>query len=114
MTTIAHQDLSGLVAGAPLLVTATTSGAAQTVHTADANADDEVFLYAWNTHTAAVEVTLEIDGTAQPMVVPVPHDDGEYLLLDALRLSGSKTIEVFASVASVIKLRGHANRVSSS
>jgi hypothetical protein len=76
------------------------------LHTAVAGTNhiDEVYVYACNIHTADVQVTLEIDGTAaaNQMIETIPYKDGYHLILPGIRMENAGTIQAKAGTADVI------------
>lgn len=108
-------NLSGSTDGLGIKLTQTATGSEETVHTAHATALDEVWIWATNNHTAAVEVTLEWGGTTDPdhtIKKTIPADDGLVLLIPGLTLANSKMVKAFAGVADVITIFGFINRMS--
>lgn len=92
---------TGLAAGEPLLLTATTSAAPQTIHTADATKNDILELYAGTNDGAAYTLYLQIGSGA--WVQHYIEGVGETRVF-AGQISGSKTIKAYASVASKVEL----------
>ena len=101
-----------------LVVATATLGT--TIHTAAnvATTVDEVWLYANNTHSAAVTLTIEFGGVAakdkiQTSLALAPS--GMYLICAGVPLQGNatpKVITAFASVASVVGVFGYVNRIT--
>jgi hypothetical protein len=119
MATFAKTKLSGSTSGKQILVTATTNGAAQTVHTAvastGANTWDEVWIYVYNDNSTAVVLSLLWGGTTEPDNViraTVAGQSGRYLLVDGMVLQNSLVIKAYASVASKILIDGFVNSIS--
>ncbi len=112
MATITPVIMSGAADGLGVLITGINSGGADTVHTASSTAGviDEIWLWAHNTHTADVTLTVEFGEAAQPMKVTIPKDDGAYAVVPGWKLANGKSVEAFASTASVVKLTGYVNR----
>lgn len=118
MSTIVVRELSGGADGVPIKVVATsTPGTA--VHTATSEtADgsyDAVWLWAYNSHTADVQLTIEFGGTTDPtnhIVKTIPADQGLWLIVPGLILQNSKTVAAFAAVANVVVVSGYVNRIT--
>lgn len=113
-------DLShaSLADGGKLLINQTSSGSALTLHTAHATNKDFITLWAFNVDASNERtLTLEIDGTSQPLKVKFAKStanaaDGAICILINKKLSGSKTIKAFADDASSIVVFGDAVRES--
>ncbi len=105
--------LSGSTSAKGILVVP-TSTLGTTIHTAGAGLD-EIWLYAYNGHTAAVKLTLEWGAVVDPndtIVVTIPFDDGLFLVAPGLLLTGSLKVTAFAATANVITIHGFANRIT--
>lgn len=104
--------LSGSTNGRGIKVVA-TSTLGTTIHTAHATALDEVWLWAYNSHTADVALTIERGGVTDPddhIVFTVPFDDGLYQVVPGLLLTGSVVLTAFAGTANIIGIHGYVNR----
>lgn len=115
MATYTKEFLNGGGADGNGIKITPTSTAGTTVHTADATAKDEIFLYAFNTDTADVTVTIEMGGVVDPddlIEHVVLTADGLQLILPGLVLSGSDVVGVFASQADKIVIYGFVNRIT--
>lgn len=103
--------LSGAANGKGVLVTGTTTGASVTVHTAAAGTSsfDEVWVWAENAHTAAVDLWIEWGEAAAPgtMKQSIAPGQGAFLIVPGWRLQNSLACKAYASVANVIGLFGH-------
>ena len=110
--TIAPVIPSGSVDGVGVTIAGTTTGTADTIHTASATAGvlDEIWLWVHNTHTADVELTLEWGDATRPMKFTVPVADGAYAVVPGWRLGNGKTVKAFAAVADVLMVVGNVNR----
>ena len=105
--------------GLGVLVVATAT-AGTTIHTAAnvATTIDEVWLYAVNTHSAAIKLTIEWGEATEPngnIEFTVPAEDGLYLIVPGLVLQGNttpKVIKAFAATASEIVIHGFVNRIT--
>ena len=107
--------LSGSTDGMGIKVVA-SSTPGTTIHTAHATALDEVWLWAVNTHSAAVDLTIEYGGVTDPDNLinkdGIPVEDGLYLVVPGLIITNSKVIAAFAGSANVIIMYGYVNRMS--
>jgi hypothetical protein len=115
MATYAKQFLSGSTNGRLIKVIATTSPGT-TIHTSVAGTSDidEVWLWATNTSTSNVKLTLEYGGTTSPddlIEVTILPKSGLTLIVQGLVLQNSLIIKAFAASANVINIGGYVNRV---
>ena len=113
MTEVTRVGLSTSNDGEMVLITA-TSTVGTTVHTATSQVStsryDEVWLFASNSHSAAVDLTIEIDianTSTSKFKVSIPKDDGLFVVLPGVSVHNGKLITAFASVASVINVVGY-------
>ena len=112
--------LSGSTRGMPIKVVATaTTGT--TIHATETSSTiiDEVWLYATNTSTLTVQLTIEFGSTTAPdqnIIVGIPSKSGLSICVAGLTLTGTgaaaSTITAFAATANVINIVGYVNRVS--
>jgi len=116
--TIVKRKLSGSTDGMPIKVVATAT-LGTTIHTAPAGTTDgnydEVYLYAYNDHTAAVNLTIEYGGATVPdntITVGLASKSGLSLIIPGLLLQNAKVITAFASTANVVTISGYVNRIS--
>lgn len=119
MSTFAKAKLSGCTSGKQILITATTGGGAQIIHTAvastGANTWDEVWLYAYNDNTTAVLLTILWGGTTEPdnaIRVTLAGQSGRLLICDGMILQNSLVIKAYAAVASKVTIDGFVNNIS--
>jgi hypothetical protein len=105
--------------GLGILVTATaTAGTA--IHTASSTATtvDEVWLYAYNNHSASILLTIEYGGVTAPKDVikqTLTAQSGLVLVVAGLLVQGNATpkiIRAFAATASQISIFGYVNRIT--
>ena len=119
MATFTKKKLSGSTDGLAIKVTGTSTAATVTVHTAVAGTTagvfDEIWLYANNTSTSAVKLTLEW-GTATAadgnIELTIAAESGLVLVVPGLILQNTKVVKAFAATADVILLTGYVNQIS--
>lgn len=105
------RKLSGSTDGLAVKVVATTT-TGTTIHTAvsgtQAGTFDLVTLYAVNTHTADVVLTVEFGATAAEnnIKMTIPYQSGMFMICDQMPLQNAKVITAFAATANVIMLYG--------
>lgn len=112
------RKLSNSTDGRAIKVVATaTLGTA--IHTAVAGqvagTYDEVWLWAYNGHTADVVLTVEFGGATVPddnIVQTIPLKQGLFLVVPGFVLQNAKAVTAFASVANVVTLNGYVNAVT--
>ena len=114
MATVDKLILSGSTQGRPLVITATTTGAAQILHasTASTTVLDEVYIWACNIHATTVgDLTLEF-GTATTHVeyFGMSVSEGWFNVCPGLILSNSDDVQVFASATTVFHVAGYVLR----
>ena len=103
--------LSGSTNGKPIKVTSTTTGAADTIHTAVAGTSniDMIDVYATNNSAAAVDVSIgwggvTVDETLGP--ISIPADAGPVKIADKFPLQNGMVVKAWAGSANVILLTG--------
>ena len=120
MATYTKQLLSGSTVGKAIKVVATAS-TGTTIHATGTSAVtiDEVWLYAYNSDTAARVLTIQYGGTATPdndIKITLPATSGLTLIIPGLILTGTgaaaTTLAAYASAANVITLTGYVNRIA--
>jgi len=107
--------LSGSTNGKQIKVAATASSGT-TIHTAISGSSsiDEVWLYAYNSHTADVVLTIQFGGTTSPdndIKLTIPFQQGRFLVCDGMLLNNSNVIRAYAGTANVIMIDGFVNRI---
>lgn len=107
--------LSGSTNGKQIKVAATAS-AGTTIHTAVSGTSsfDEIWLWAYNGHTADVLLTLQFGGTTSPdndIVVTIPTKSGRFLVCDGMLLQNSLVLKAYAGTTNVIMLDGYVNKI---
>jgi len=116
--TVAKAKLSGSTDGMGIKVVQTAT-AGDTIHTAVSGTTnfDEVWIWAVNTHSAAVDLTIEFGGVTDPdnliNVDSIPVESGLTLVVPGLILQNGKVIKAFASTANVIVLYGYVHNLTS-
>lgn len=114
MATYTKVKLSGSTDGKQIKVVQTAT-AGTTIHTADATALDEIWLYAVNSSSSAVKLTIEWGEATAPdgnVEVTIPAESGYLLVVPGLLLTNSLVVKAFAASANVILINGFVNRIS--
>lgn len=115
MATFSKLVLSGSTTGLQVKVAATAT-AGTTIHTAHATAQDEIWLWAVNSSSAAVKLTVEWGEATAPdgnIEVNVPAEGAGYLLVvPGLILTNSLVVKAFAASANVVMINGFINRIT--
>jgi hypothetical protein len=119
MATFAKDKLSASTDGRAVKV-ASTATPGTTIHTGPTSTSqfDEIWLYAQNTSTSNVKLTIEWGGTTSPddlIEITIPAESGLVLITPGLVLKGNATalvVRAFAGTASVINLHGYVNRIT--
>ena len=113
-TTFTKVVLSGSTSGKQIKIAATAT-AGTTIHTAHATALDEIWLWAVNSSTTAVKITVEWGEATAPdgnIEVTVPGESGYLMVVPGLVLTGSLVVKAFAGTANVLLVNGYCNRIS--
>lgn len=96
------------------VLVAATATVGTLIHTSVAGTTqfDEVYLYAHNTSTAAVLLTIEVGGSATVNQIKktIPAQDGAILVVPGFPMNNANTINAFAATANVINIHGWVNR----
>jgi len=118
MATAVKRKLSGSTDGKPIKVVQTAT-AGDTIHTAVAGTTagtfDEIWLWAYNGHTATVILTIEFGGATVPdqnIVVTLASKSGSVPIAPGLILQNGMVVKAFASVANVVTLNGFVNAIT--
>jgi len=120
MATYSKVLLSGSTQGKGIKVVATAS-TGTTIHATGTSSTtiDEVWLYAYNSDTAARLLTIQFGGTTSPdndIKVTIPPQSGLTLVVPGLILTGTgaaaNTVYAYAATANVITISGYVNRIS--
>ena len=117
MATFSKQLLSGSTNGKAIKVAATAT-AGTLIHTAASGTStiDEIWLYAHNTSSAAVKLTIEWgEATAPDGHIEInigAEGTGMVLVAPGIPLQNSLVVRAFAGTANVINIFGYINRIS--
>lgn len=115
MATFTKRLLSGSTDGTPVLIAA-TSGTGDIVHTAVAGTTslDEIWLYANNTSTSPILLTIQYGGTTTQYQKPITlaPQSGDVLVLAGLLLQNSLVVRAIAGTTNVVTISGYVNRIS--
>ena len=116
MATFTKAILSGSTSGKGVPVVAIAT-AGTLIHTAVAGASalDEIWLYAVNTSSSSVKLTIEFGGATAPddnIEVTVLPEAGLVTVLPGLLLNGGLTVKAFAGTASVVTVHGFVNKIA--
>jgi hypothetical protein len=119
MAALTKVKLSGSTNGKGVKVAATAT-AGTTIHTTGTSASviDEVWLYAYNSDTTAVALTIEWGGVSAPddnIKMNIPATAGLTLVVPGLILTGNgsagSTVAAFAGTTNKIVITGYVNRI---
>lgn len=113
-TTFTKVILSGSTNGKQIKVAATATPGT-TIHTAHATSLDEIWLWAVNSSTTAVKITVEWGEATAPdgnIEVTVPGESGYLMVVPGLVLTGSLVVKAFAGTANVLLVNGYCNRIT--
>lgn len=93
-----------------------TATAGTAIHTAVAGTSsfDEVWLYAYNGHTADVVLTIEWGEATVPdgnIIVTIPFKAGRFLVADGRLINNGLVVRAFAATANVIIIDGYVNEI---
>jgi len=115
--TYTKQTLSGSAYGQQILITATTSGSANPIHTAIAGTTsmDEIWLYCYNEATASILLSINWGSTIEPNSVnraTIPSQSGRTLVVDGKLLQNGLIVSAYAATGSFICIDGFVNRVA--
>jgi hypothetical protein len=102
------------------ILVASTATAGTAIHTASATATtiDEVWLYAYNNHSASILLTIEYGGVTAPKDVikqTLTAQNGLVLVVAGLLVQGNasaKVVRAFAGTANHISIFGYVNRIT--
>ena len=114
MATYTKLVLSGSTTGLGIKVVATAT-AGTTIHAAHATDLDEIWIWAVNSSTSSIKLTLEWgqadapDGNIEASILP---ENGLFLIIPGLLLTNSLVVKAFASSANVLVIHGFVNRIT--
>ena len=118
MATAVKRKLSGSTDGKAIKV-AQTATPGDTIHTAVAGTTagtyDEIWLWAFNSHTANVVLTIEFGGADAPdqnIIVTIPYKAGLVPVVPGLILQNEATVKAFAATTNVITITGFVNSIT--
>lgn len=119
MATYNKLVLSGSTDGAGILIAANATPGT-TIHTASATAStlDEIWLYAVNSESSAIKLTIEWATATAPngnIELTVPAEAGLTLVVPGLVLKGNATplvVKAFAATANKIIIHGYVNQIT--
>ena len=120
MATYTKVLLSGSTQGKAIKVAATAS-TGTTIHATGTSSSiiDEVWLYAYNSSTNNITLTIQFVGTTavdNDIKIILPSQSGLTLIVPGLILTGTgaaaNTVYAYASTADVVTLSGYVNRIS--
>jgi hypothetical protein len=120
MATFSKELLSGSTQGKAIKVAATAS-TGTTIHATGTSAtvEDEIWLYAYNSSSSAVVLTLQFGGTTavdNDIKLSIPATSGLTLAVPGLILTGTgsaaNTVYAYAGTANVITINGYVNRIA--
>ena len=117
MATFSKQKLSHNTNGKNIKISQTAT-AANDIHTATSGTGDnwdEVWLYACNTHSAAVVLTIEWGGVSSPddlTEIELAADSGWVLIVPGLLIQNSLVVQAFAATTNVVMVNGYVNRIT--
>ena len=120
MATYSKVLLSGSTQGKAIKVAATAS-VGTTIHATGTSAtiEDEIWLYAYNSSSVAVALTIQFGGTTavdNDIKLSIPAISGLTLVIPGLILTGTgsaaNTVAAYAATANVITISGYVNRIT--
>ena len=113
--TFSKSILSESTDGKGIVIDTITAGSGRPVHAAvSSTADfDEVWIYACNSHTSSVNLTLEFGGTSSSERISQPIDpsSGLYLVVPGFVVQNGAVISAYASELNKISIYGFVNRI---
>ena len=113
-TTFTKVVLSGSTNGKQIKIAASATPGT-TIHTASATALDEIWLWAVNSSTTAVKLTVEWGEATAPdgnIEVTIPGESGYLMAVPGLVLTNSLVVKAFAGTANVLLINGYVNRIA--
>lgn len=114
MATYSKLVLSGSTDGKGIAISGSATPGT-TIHTADATALDEIWLYAVNSSTSDVKLTIEWGEDTAPngnIEQTLAGEEGLVLIVPGLLLTNSLVVKAFAGTVNVIIIHGFVNRIT--
>lgn len=116
MATYSKELLSGTPADGRVIPVAATATPGTLIHTADAVAKDEIYLWASNVTASPATLTLEWGGVTDPgdhmtKAVSIPANSPPIPIVTGVPLKNSKVVRAFSGTASAINISGYVNRI---
>ena len=113
---VSIQGLSGATTGRGVLVAA-TSTPGTTIHTATTGTTnwDVIYLWAMNSHTADLLLTIEFGGTTSPddlTQVTIPTRSGPNIVIPGWQLQNGLVVRAFAGTTNLITINGYVRRIT--
>lgn len=120
MATYTKVKLSGSTDGKAIKVASTAIATGTTIHTGSSTATtyDEVWLYAQNTDTSAIKLTVGWGGTTDPddlIEVTIQPEAGLVCVAPGLLIKGNATplvIKAAAGSANLVTIHGFVNQIT--
>jgi hypothetical protein len=120
MATFTKVKLSESTDGRPIKVAATSIGSGTTIHTGSSTATtyDEIWLYAMNSSSSNVKLTIGWGGTSDPddlIELTILPEAGLVTVAPGLVLKGNATpliVKAAAATANVVTLHGFVNQIT--
>ena len=115
MATFSKQLLSGSTNGKQIVI-ANTATAGTLIHTCVSGTSslDEIWIYAVNSSTSAVKLTIEYGGVTantDHIESTIPAEAGLTLVVPGLPMTNALVVRGFAATANVINISGYVNRI---
>jgi hypothetical protein len=120
MATFTKTKLSGSTDGRPILVAATAT-AGTVIHTGSSTGTtlDEIWLYAMNSHSADLKLTIEWGGVTVPndlIEQTITTEGGLTLVAPGLLIKGNAStaliVRAFAATTNLITIHGYVNQIT--
>lgn len=113
MATYTRGFFTGSTSGASIAITSTNSAGASAFHTSSTNRE-EVYVYAYNVHTAPVEIAIDFGSTTAPVRASIPSKSGPVLVIPGWTIRNGLTVAAFCSTVSTSALfvNGYINTIS--
>jgi hypothetical protein len=117
-SSVLKRKLSGSTDGKAIKITQ-TSTPGNTIHTAVAGTTpgtyDEIWLWAYNGHTADVVLTVEFGGAGVPdqnIITTIPFKSGLIPIVPGFLLQNGMVVAAFTTVSGVVTLNGFVNAIT--